>query len=432
MASLLAALVTSSEALLTNTQWKVVLNIGGDQGSLPLPLALRFAGDDTRQVDGLLSRPKKLEALSQTSSIVTHAGEETVPVTAIGWTEDSDRQKSLVTWCVDFPEGATRGAVRLPPGRVYCSAKLWQAADLKTKRRALGRLQASMASLEAALDEWQEGAGLQTLLRQLADRRRLDESIVALEDVPDADAVQPVPGVADALIAREGALRVRRERGLAEWLASRLLSGTDDEHIQIGTFSLRSMAPPPPRATPARAAATPRARASRMGLFDSLPGFWKATVPDGYARASHILFLGDDEEAEQRADAVLERIRSGGLSFAQAAREFSYCPTRDQEPAGDLGTFASLSSMSSVDEMRSFDGVMELPYEGQNTRDFDDAVFSVPLNQPTKVSSQWGYHLLLVTERGGGERAVIAPDAPASFDAAGVQIKSNDDAGRSL
>ena len=107
-----------------------------------------------------------------------------------------------------------------------------------------------------------------------------------------------------------------------------------------------------------------------------------------------------------------------------------YGPTRDQEPAGDLGTFASLSRMSNVDEMRSFDGVMELPYEGQNTRLFDDAVFSAPLNEPTKVASQWGYHLLLVTERGDGQRAVIAPETPTS--SVPTQGAIRDDAGRSL
>ena len=90
----------------------------------------------------------------------------------------------------------------------------------------------------------------------------------------------------------------------------------------------------------------------------------------------------------------------------------------------------SLSSMANVDEMRSFDGVMELPYEGQNTRDFDDAVFGAPLNEAICVQSQWGFHLVVVTERGGGERAVIAPETPASFTPDGVRVR--DDAGRSL
>ena len=129
----------------------------------------------------------------------------------------------------------------------------------------------------------------------------------------------------------------------------------------------------------------------RMGLFDSLPGFWKVACPPGYARASHCLFLGTDDAAKQKEAAVLERVQSGSLTLAAAARQFSCCPTRDQEPAGDLGTFASLSAMRGVDEMLSFDGIMELPYENQDTRAFDDAVFSAPLNQPTLVQSQWGF-----------------------------------------
>ena len=442
-----ACLVGSEAALLTNTDWKVLLSIGGEAkssqsiGILPLPLSLRFAGDEiTAQVDSILHSPKRLESLASTAKVVTREGEQAVPVQAIGWAEDDEaRDKSLVTWCVEFPEGAERGALRLPPGRVYCSAQLWQAADLDTKRRALARLQQSMTSLEQALSEWRDGEGLRGLLDQFAERRRLDERIVALEEqVPDTDTeVVPVPGAAEAVISREGGLSVRREHvGMAERLTS-LLGGTSAEFVQIGTFSLRpisppSMSPPPLRPEPAHAAAVaPRARASRMGLFDSLPGFWKSEVPDGYARASHILFLGTDEATEARADSALEGIRNGRYTFTQAARQFSSCPTRDQEPAGDLGTFASLSAMAKVDEMRSFDGVMELPYEGQNTRSFDDAVFSAPLGEPVKVRSQWGYHLVLVSERGGGERAVIAPESPASFDAQGAQVVK-DDAGRSL
>ena len=178
-------------------------------------------------------------------------------------------------------------------------------------------------------------------------------------------------------------------------------------------------------------AAAARSAVIRMDLFSGLPGFWKAKIPDGYARASHILFLNADDDAEKKADAALDRIKSGTLTFAQAARQFSCCPTRDQEPAGDLGTFASLSAMANVDEMRSFDGRMELPYEGQNTRAFDEAVFSVPLNEPQKVESAWGVHLLLVTERGGGTPAITAPDAPVSFVANEAPVLK-DDAGKSL
>lgn len=177
----------------------------------------------------------------------------------------------------------------------------------------------------------------------------------------------------------------------------------------------------------------------RMGFFDDLfkdglPGFSQMPIPDGYARASHILFLGADEATEKKADFVLDRIRSGMTTFPKAAREYSSCPTRDQEPAGDLGTFASLSAMSNVDEMRTFEGRMELPYEGQNTRAFDDAIFAAPIGEVQKVTSFWGVHLILVTERGAGDRAVIAPDKAVSFDAEAAikETAAQSDAGKSL
>jgi len=161
------------------------------------------------------------------------------------------------------------------------------------------------------------------------------------------------------------------------------------------------------RASPC--SARQRAPAPQMGLFDMLPGFWQAPIPEGYARASHILILATEYDAEATASAVLQRVKSGLITFSEAARQFSACPTRDQLPPGDLGTFASLSQMANIEEMRTFEGIMALPYENQDTRAFDDAVFSVPLNEPQLVESQWGYHLILVTARGGGPRAAWAP-----------------------
>ena len=47
----------------------------------------------------------------------------------------------------------------------------------------------------------------------------------------------------------------------------------------------------------------------RMGLFDSLPGFWKVACPPGYARASHCLFLGTDDAAKQKALTATDRAK---------------------------------------------------------------------------------------------------------------------------
>jgi len=73
---------------------------------------------------------------------------------------------------------------------------------------------------------------------------------------------------------------------------------------------------------------------------------------------------------------------------------------------------------------------MELPYEGQNTRAFDEACFAAPLGQPQKVRSAWGVHLILVTERGTGQPAFLAPDTPVEFSPDSMQQRN--DAGRSL
>ena len=155
-----------------------------------------------------------------------------------------------MSWCIVFPEGAAKGDLKLPPGRIYASTRLWQASDLDAKMLALTRLQMSMGQLEAALGEWQQGEGLSGLLNQLAEIRRLDERIVSLEQVLPGEEVVQVPASADdeeVVVAREGSLSVKRERrslGPAAFL-SRLLSSDGDavasEYEQIGTFSLRPL-----------------------------------------------------------------------------------------------------------------------------------------------------------------------------------------------
>ena len=118
-------------------------------------------------------------------------------------------------------------------------------------------------------------------------------------------------------------------------------------------------------------------------------------VPDGFARAHHILFLESDD-AEMAADVVKQRVESGEFTFFEAATSFSACPTRDLE--GNLGTFTSLSRLG--------DGTLRggsLPYDGKNTAPFDELVFApdTALNTIHKVRSQLGVHLVLILARGG-------------------------------
>ena len=143
-----------------------------------------------------------------------------------------------------------------------------------------------------------------------------------------------------------------------------------------------------------------------MGLFDWMPGMQKEAPPAGCARASHILFLADDY-AENKADQLLKRISSGEISFGDAARGFSCCPSRDLN--GDLGTFSSLGSLGMLPP------IGELPYEGQDTESFDAVVMSpdTPLFTPVKVVSKWGVHLVLIEARGPpGDPSKSTSDGP--------------------
>ena len=140
-------------------------------------------------------------------------------------------------------------------------------------------------------------------------------------------------------------------------------------------------------------------------------------VPEGYARARHILFLAAEADDTQRKAAELKRrIDAKEISFDDAAMRFSCCPTRDLN--GSLGTFASLSRVS--------EGTLRggtLPYEGQDTASFDQLVLSAELGVIHQVDSHWGTHLVLVEARGGQmdaldqaaalvQQAVGAPSPP--------------------
>ena len=78
-------------------------------------------------------------------------------------------------------------------------------------------------------------------------------------------------------------------------------------------------------------------RLRECNSIGSCSGFWKSKCPDAMP-ALRIVFSGTGDDEKQKAQVVLERIQKGLMSFTDAARQYSYCPTRDQDPAGDLGT----------------------------------------------------------------------------------------------
>ena len=89
------------------------------------------------------------------------------------------------------------------------------------------------------------------------------------------------------------------------------------------------------------------------------------------ASASHIL-----SPTEADCIAVKNEI-SEGKSFADAAREHSGCPSSAQ--GGALGTFG----------------------KGQMVPEFEQVVFTAAVGEVHgPVKTQFGYHLILITERG--------------------------------
>ena len=97
--------------------------------------------------------------------------------------------------------------------------------------------------------------------------------------------------------------------------------------------------------------------------------------------ASHILV---DEEGT--ALSILNDIKCGKMSFEDAAREYSSCPSK--ENGGSLGDFG----------------------KGQMVPEFDKAVFSMEVGEITEtpVKTQFGYHLIKLNSKSDGSVTPLA------------------------
>lgn len=82
--------------------------------------------------------------------------------------------------------------------------------------------------------------------------------------------------------------------------------------------------------------------------------------------AKHILV-----DSEEKANEILAQIKAGDVTFEDAARANSTCPSKDQ--GGDLGTFG----------------------RGQMVPEFEDATFAMNVGDVSEpVKTQFGYHLI--------------------------------------
>ena len=101
--------------------------------------------------------------------------------------------------------------------------------------------------------------------------------------------------------------------------------------------------------------------------------------------ASHILV-----DSEEKALEILAKIKSGEITFEQAAMENSSCPSGQN--GGNLGDFG----------------------RGQMVPEFDSAVFAMEVGEisDTPVKTQFGYHLIKLNSKNAAEEMPFAEIAP--------------------
>ncbi len=96
--------------------------------------------------------------------------------------------------------------------------------------------------------------------------------------------------------------------------------------------------------------------------------------------ASHILV-----DSEDKAKEILSDIKGGKISFEDAAKANSSCPSKER--GGDLGKFG----------------------KGQMVPEFDAAVFAMEVGELSEpVKTQFGYHLIKLTAKNAAEQIPFA------------------------
>ncbi len=108
-----------------------------------------------------------------------------------------------------------------------------------------------------------------------------------------------------------------------------------------------------------------------VGLVTTLKIGAKMNSEVKEVKAQHILVLSENEAKE-----IKTKIDKNEITFEEAAKEFSQCPSKAQ--GGDLGFFPR--------------GVM--------VKEFEQAAFEAPVGVVTDpVQTQFGWHLIKVTDK---------------------------------
>mmetsp|Transcript_50580 Transcript_50580/g.107749 ORF Transcript_50580/g.107749 Transcript_50580/m.107749 type:complete len:298 (-) Transcript_50580:288-1181(-) len=140
---------------------------------------------------------------------------------------------------LDFPEGARRNDVELPPERIYFLSSCWLAdneAAIGRARRRRDDLEQSIGQIKRDLEELEQGSsGLfqkAMAFRQSIDlverRAKLASQLEELEQKYPLDSAKIMQGPNNIIFAKEGVVAVKRLRGTL---------GTREQYHWVGTFT---------------------------------------------------------------------------------------------------------------------------------------------------------------------------------------------------
>jgi len=191
----------------------------------------------------------------------------------------------------------------------------------------------------------------------------ITEAMVQAELENHTDTPSPRDAAVQQLVLHELLLQRAKESGL--------LANTANEGEAIGALLDKELQ------------FTPTDEAAARVFYDQYP---EQFTQGESAVASHILFRLDNSDelastlVKAKAEGILAEAQANPARFADLAREHSSCPSSQQ--GGSLGQFG----------------------RGQMVPPFEQAVFSTEAGQiaPHLVETQFGYHIIQVTERQQG------------------------------
>ena len=174
-------------------------------------------------------------------SFVSVGGKETITVSPGAYgcqLKAAESRQYAFRFFLDFPEGAKRNDVELPPERIYFLSSCWladEAAVERARERKAG-IEESLRQVQSELTTsqtrpggvWQKVTGFR---RQMDLIERKDRLVARAEELAQAwplDPAEVVRGPHGVAFAREGFVAVKRLRGTL---------GTSEQYHWVGSFT---------------------------------------------------------------------------------------------------------------------------------------------------------------------------------------------------